>query len=97
MTMTGKQKRHLRALAHDLKAVVSVGGKGLSDAVLAEIDNALDHHELIKIKLPALARPEKEKQLDAICDATGAEQVQLVGRIGVLFRAAEPTAIELPK
>ena len=59
MTLTGKQKNYLRGIAHNLNPVVMIGGKGLTDAVMNEIELALDQHELIKIKLPGNEKAEK--------------------------------------
>ena len=96
MNISGKQKRYLRGLSHDRKPVVTVGGKGVSDGVAAEIEAALAHHELLKIKLPALPRQERDRLLSAICDASGAELVQTIGRVGVIYRASDPPGIKLP-
>lgn len=96
MTLSGKQKKYLRGLAHGRPAMVSVGGKGLTDSLLDEIASTLGHHELLKIKLPAGPRLEREKLLRSICAATQAETVQLIGRMGVIFRASDPPEIELP-
>jgi len=59
MTLTGKQKNYLRGIAHNLNPVVMIGGKGLTDAVMNEIELALNQHELIKIKLPSNEKSEK--------------------------------------
>lgn len=96
MGVSGKQKRHLRGLAHSRKPVVAVGGKGLSDAVVHEIDQALGHHELLKIKLPPLDKTERHQMLQSICGATDSELIQIIGHTAVLFRAADPSRIELP-
>ena len=50
-TLSTKQKQFLKGLAHHLSPVVMLGGNGLTEGVLAEIDNALNHHELIKVKI----------------------------------------------
>ena len=50
MNLNKKQIQHLKGLAHSLKPVVMLGANGLTEAVVAEIDYALNHHELIKIK-----------------------------------------------
>ena len=65
LTLTGKQRRHLRGLAHDRKPVVTIGSRGLSDRVVTEIEDALHHHELLKIKLPALPGQERRALLTA--------------------------------
>ena len=97
VTITGKQKRYLRALSHKRKPVVTIGSKGLNDNVVHEIEQALDRHELLKIKIPALPGQERHRMLTSVCAATGAELIQTVGRVGVIFRAAEPPLIELPE
>jgi RNA-binding protein len=84
--MTPAERKAFKARAHKLEPVVIVGGKGLSDAVVAEIERALATHELIKVRAPAADRVERESLLKGICDRTGAEAVQVVGKVFVLFR-----------
>jgi len=85
MSLTQKQKRHLIGLAHKLKPVVMTGNAGLTEGVLAETEGALEHHELIKVKLRA-ERDERAEMQAAIVAATQAEVVQAVGQVLVLFR-----------
>ena len=59
MTLTNKQTQYLKGLAHSLKPVVQLGANGLTEGVIAEIDQALSHHELIKVKIPSDDRNEK--------------------------------------
>ena len=96
MTINGKQKRYLRGLSHELKSVVTIGGKGLSESVSAEIEEALSHHELLKIKLPALPRQARDQLLATICTGSNADLVQTIGRVGVVYRPADPPRIKLP-
>ena len=96
VTLSGKQRSYLRGLAHDRPAMVSVGSRGLTDSLIDEIVSTLSHHELLKIKLPAVSKSEREKLLRSICTATQAESVQLIGRMGVIFRASDPPEIVLP-
>lgn len=84
--MKSDQKKQLRARAHALKPVVITGQAGLSAAVLSEIDLALSHHELIKVRLNAGDRELKKAMVDQICTELQAEQVQLLGHIITLFR-----------
>ena len=84
--LTSSERRTLKALAHKLEPVVIIGAKGLTDEVVAEIDRALKAHELIKVRAAALERDERGALVDEICGRTGAEQVQNVGKIFVLFR-----------
>ena len=80
------RRREQKARAHALDPVVRIGGAGLSPAVLAEIDRALKSHELIKVRVSGNDRPEREAILVEICKQTGAQPVQHIGRILVLFR-----------
>ncbi len=84
--MTPADKKQLKARAHNLKPVVSVGQSGLSETVLAEIELALDHHELIKIKIRSSDRETRKQTGQAICAATGAELLQRIGQIIVIYR-----------
>ncbi|WP_158130012.1 ribosome assembly RNA-binding protein YhbY [Vibrio fluvialis] len=97
MNLSNKQKQHLKALAHNLKPVVLMGGNGLTEAVLTEIEIALDHHELIKVKVVSEDRETKHLIVDAIVRETGAEKVQVIGKVLVLFRPSEQRKIELPR
>jgi RNA-binding protein len=85
MSLSANQKRHLRTLGHHLKPVVWVGQHGLRDSVMDEITLALDSHELIKVKVVA-ERDERREITQAICDQTGAELIQSIGQVSVLFR-----------
>lgn len=87
MPLKPHQVRHLRALAHQLKPVVLLGQQGLTEAVVAEIELALEHHELIKIRVPGMEREDKRNVIELICQRTGAELIQSIGHIAVLFRA----------
>lgn len=96
MTLTGKQKNYLRGIAHNLNPVVMIGGKGLTDAVMNEIELALDQHELIKIKLPSNEKSEKVAIVAQITGATNSEPVQLIGRVGVIYRQGTDPKITIP-
>ena len=97
MELTGAQRRHLRALAHSKKVVVTLGQRGLTPQVTAEVEAALAHHELIKIRLPAAAPPERRALAARIAEAAGGAVVQLIGRVAVLYRPAETPRIRLPR
>jgi len=84
--MTPAERKALKARAHKLNPIVTVGGKGLTDAVIAEIDFALKAHELIKVRAGAMDRDEREAAMSAICARTGAEGVQHIGKIFVIYR-----------
>lgn len=79
-------KKSLRAIAHELKPVVIVGDKGLSDSVTEEINRALGDHELIKIKLASNDREERALLTETILESTGASKVQAIGKVIVLLK-----------
>lgn len=81
-----QQKRHLRRLGHQLKPVVRMGGAGLTPNVLHEIDQALNDHELLKVKIVADDRAERKELIESICHDMEAELVQSIGNIALLFR-----------
>ncbi|MEX0731856.1 MAG: YhbY family RNA-binding protein [Aquisalimonadaceae bacterium] len=85
-TLNDKQIRHLRRLGHDLKPVVLMGGAGLTAAVQAEIDKALDDHELIKVKTVADDRDQRRELIERICIENKATLVQAIGNIALIFR-----------
>ncbi|WP_187985216.1 ribosome assembly RNA-binding protein YhbY [Vibrio metschnikovii] len=97
MNLSNKQKQHLKGLAHHLNPIVLMGANGLTEAVLAEIEIALNYHELIKVKVVSEDRETKLLIVDAIVRETGAEKVQVIGKTLVLYRPSEQRKIELPR
>jgi RNA-binding protein len=89
MPLSSEQKRRFRKIGHHLKPVVIVAEQGLSTNVLAEIERALEDHELIKVKCNVLEREDKTALLAAICETTGAELAQAIGKIGLYYRPAK--------
>ena len=96
-TLSTKQKQFLKGLAHHLSPVVMLGSNGLTEGVLAEIDNALNHHELIKVKIAGADRETKQLIIDAIVRETQSSNVQTIGHILVLYRPSEEGKIQLPR
>ena len=74
-----------------------LGNNGLTEGVLAEIDNALDYHELIKIKIAGAERETKQLIINAIVRETKASKIQTIGHILVLYRPSEEAKIQLPR
>lgn len=97
MSLTNKQKQFLKAKAHELKPVILLGGNGLTEGVVAEIEVALNFHELLKVKVPTEDRDQKVLIMDAIIRETKAEKVQVIGKTLVLFRQSEAKKIQLPR
>lgn len=86
MQLTEKQRRHLKGLAHPLKPVILMGNAGLTDAVVAETDLALAHHELIKVRLPGLEREDRDAALALLAERTRSAMVTRIGHVAVLYR-----------
>lgn len=84
--MSGKARRALRARAHALRPVVLVGAAGATPAVLAETDRALEAHELIKVRIAPGDRAERAAVAVRLAALAGAELVQTIGRVAVLYR-----------
>ena len=91
--LTPKARQALKRRAHALKPVVLMGRKGLTDAVLAEIDRSLEAHELIKVRLSG-DREERRHLASQIASHVGAELVQLIGKVAVFYRPQEDTLNE---
>lgn len=83
--MNSAEIKSFRAKAHNLNPVVTVGQAKLTAAVLAEVEIALDVHELIKIKIRA-EREERTQISQQICNDTGAVLIQAIGQIAVIYR-----------
>jgi len=78
-------KKTLKAQAHSLNPVVMIGQSGLTAAVLAEIEIALNSHELIKIRIRA-EREDRKQITEKICADTKAELIQAIGQIAIIYR-----------
>lgn len=87
--LTPKSRQALKAQAHKLEPVVTIGGKGLTEAVLHEIDFALKSHELLKIRAGGMEREDRRAAFETICQRTGAQPVQHVGKVFVVYRKRE--------
>ena len=81
--------KQLRAIAHKLKPVVTIAGNGVSEGVIAELDRALNDHELIKIKLAVGGKDARTAVAAEICERSGAEMVQSIGNVLVILRRAK--------
>ena len=85
-TIPAAERRALRAKAHHLHPVVTIGAHGLTDAVLHEIDVALKAHELIKIRVWSDVRTDRDAFLERICRALDCAPVQHLGRLLIVWR-----------
>ena len=98
MAIKPNQKRYLRGLAHALKPVILVGGKGVTPAVVAEFTLALEHHELVKVRLAGDDRAERAAQIAELAAMASAELVQSIGKVACFYRRnADEPKIALPR
>jgi len=95
MNLTTKQNQHLRSLAHHIKPVVTIGNAGLTTAVMDEIQIALNHHELIKIKIAGADKSTREQYIRDISTKLACHHVQSVGHVASFFKASKEGKIEL--
>ena len=95
--LTGKQKRHLRALGHKLKPLIQIGKKEIEESLVAEATAALEHHELIKVKLLESCMLDKHEASELLAAACQADVAQILGKTFLLYRPALVPVIVLPK
>jgi len=87
------QQKRFRAIGHKLNPIVTIGGNGFSETVAAELERALEDHELIKVKIHADDREDRVETIEALVKLTKAELIQSVGNVALIYRpAAKPKA-----
>ena len=95
--LTGKQRRHLRALGHELKPLVHVGKGGIDDGLVKAVDQALADHELVKVKVGDSAEVDRHEAAEELAAQTHSEVAQVLGNMVLLYRAdPDEPVIELP-
>jgi RNA-binding protein len=94
MRLAESEKRRLRGLAHALKPCIHVGTAGVTDAVVKELGLALDHHELLKVRIRAGDRDQRDGAVAVLLERSGATLVSRIGNMAVLYRPkpAQPAA-----
>lgn len=89
MPLSITEKKRFRQIGHQLNPVVMLGGQGLTEGVMAEIERALEDHELIKVRIGGEDREARRAVIDAITGQTRSEAVQIIGKLVLLYRAAK--------
>ena len=89
MPLSQKQIKELRKSAHHLKVVIIIGQHGITDNVMHEIDNALEIHELIKIRINAGDKQTRSEMIDQIAQQTSSDVIQRIGHVAVFYRLNE--------
>lgn len=96
--LTNNQKKFLRARGHILNPVIMIGQHGLSESVLAELEVSMTKHELLKIKIRAEDREDRQRMIDEIIKVSKAHLIQVIGSVMVIYRAFdEEPEIILPR
>ncbi|PAU77598.1 ribosome assembly RNA-binding protein YhbY [Halomonas salipaludis] len=86
MSLSQAQKKAFRSIGHHLNPVVTVSENGISEGVLAELERALNDHELIKIKLALAERDDRAAMLEELVTQSGAVRIQTIGKVALLYR-----------
>ncbi|MCC4588501.1 ribosome assembly RNA-binding protein YhbY [Xanthomonas sp. NCPPB 1067] len=98
IVLTSAQNRFLRGQAHDLKALLQTGGKGVTPAFLAELEEVLERHELVKVKVTSEDRETRDALIAELVEQTGCALVQRIGHVAILYRPSkEKRQIVLPR
>lgn len=101
MDLKGFQRKYLRGLAHGMKPVVMIGQKGLTDSLVDFADEALDTHELIKVKFLEFKDKESKKEISQTLEKrTKSNMVGMIGHMAIFYRQnrdPEKRMIKLPK
>jgi RNA-binding protein len=84
--LSAAERKSLKARAHKLEPVILIGNKGITDEVVKEVETALKAHELIKVRTPGLEREAREEAMQTLCERTGAQSVQTIGKVLVIYR-----------
>ena len=83
------EKKRFRQIGHQLNPIVLLGNHGLTEAVLTEIDRALEDHELIKVRIGGEDREARREAIEIMTSTTKSQAVQTIGKIVLLYRAAK--------
>lgn len=95
--LSSKQKKHLKSLANTLDPIFQVGKNDITDNLIAQLNDALEARELIKIKVLKNSIIDKKVAAEEIATATNSEVVQILGSIITLYRKSKKNKIELPQ
>ncbi|WP_312975564.1 ribosome assembly RNA-binding protein YhbY [Stutzerimonas nitrititolerans] len=86
MPLTNEQKKHYKSIGHHLKPVLIVSENGLTEGVQAELDRALNDHELIKVQLRIAERDDRHALIEELCQLGCCELVQAIGKMALIYR-----------
>ncbi|MDX8397130.1 MAG: ribosome assembly RNA-binding protein YhbY [Mariprofundaceae bacterium] len=89
MPLSSKQRRQLKSDSHHLKAIIRIGQHGVSEPLIAETNNALHTHELIKVQIQQGERADRISAAEKLCQATKAELIHHIGKMFIIYRKSE--------
>ena len=99
--LKGYQRQYLKGLAHEMKPLVFIGSKGISPAVVKALEEALENHELVKMKFNDFKEKDQKKEIgETLAKETASEMIGMVGHVAIFFRPqreAEKRKIEVPQ
>lgn len=98
-SLSTNQTKFLRSIAHNIRPMLMIGGNGLTENLMAELESTLERHELLKIKIGFGEREDRKQIVDYILEQTGALHVQTIGKTCVIFRQKEEDSefTDMPK
>ena len=86
MALTNEQKKHFKSIGHHLKPVLIVAENGLTECVMAELERALNDHELIKVQFRLTERDDRRALIDELANVGRCELVQVIGKMALIYR-----------
>ncbi|GLZ88116.1 putative RNA-binding protein [Metapseudomonas resinovorans] len=86
MALSPEHKKQYKSIGHHLKPVLTVAENGLTEGVLAELERALNDHELIKVQFRIIERDDRRALIDELCSAGNCELVQIIGKMALVYR-----------
>lgn len=86
MALNQEQKKQYKSIGHHLKPVLIVAENGLTEGVLAELDRALNDHELIKVQFRVTERDDRRALIEALCESARCELIQTIGKMALVYR-----------
>jgi len=94
--LNSKQRQYLKSLAHRRKVIVTIGTRGLTDAMEHELATALQYHELLKVRLPTLEKADSVTLIETLCRHLQAMLIQHIGRVVCIYKPSDKPHITLP-
>lgn len=86
MALSNEQKKHFKSIGHHLKPVLTVADNGLTEGVMAELDRALNDHELIKVQFRLAEREDRRALIEEMTSVASCELVQAIGKMALIYR-----------